>query len=162
MIVYFSVIIVIFIILCLLAWWTLGVYNVEYPGPNRPDADFRQMIDEFNSFPKELWFRNNSCLFDDYLSCKTSRYIVYESDGTVVYDSVNNREWAGWERNREGYTSAEQLTSSVEYIRACSLTQGVVARGNKLNCLAEMVKFGDFYRIVHVTQYLYDETDPEY
>ena len=182
---YFWLAIIVFVIVCLIVWWAIGVYNVEYPGPARPDADFRGIIDEFNSFPKELWFRNNPCVFDEWLTCRYSRYIVYLSSGVVVYDSINNPKWKEWahktkeykERHRNGlsrnsenddcecnkiyYESARQLTTSVEYNRAAVLTQGVIARG-KLNNICELVKQGDFVRIVHVSQYIYDESDPAY
>lgn len=168
--------IIIFVIIVIISWWLLGVYNVRYPGPDRPDGDFTLIIDEYQSLPKELWFRNKKCIYNEYLGCLTSRYIVFESNGDVIYDSVMNPSWEGWVKHREichdnrrhkrklterCYESAESIVRSVEYIRAASLTQGIVVRGN-LNNLCEMVKQGDRYRLVHVSQYVYDNCDPEY
>jgi hypothetical protein len=153
-----AIILVIIVIVIIVCWWILGVYNVRYPGPSRPDADFERLIDEFESYPKELWYRDDKRTFDQWLSCRPYRFIVYESDGEVVYDSCDNTSWKyhKYYRKSNACDNAEQLTRSVEYIRAAALTQGVALRklkNGKLANVAELVKDGDYYRIVIISEY---------
>src|SRR5690606_21045567 len=115
---YFAIMIVIIVIVIIFLWWYYGVYSARYPAPSKPDADVSRLIGEFESYPKWLWFRNNPCKFDQWLKCRPYRFVVFESNGEVVYDS----------RQLKHQEPAEQLTRSVEYIRAASLTQGVVVR----------------------------------
>lgn len=150
---YLAFIIVIMVIVIIVAWWILGVYNAQYPGPSVPDSDFSRLIGEYQSYPKELWF-GETCQLDQWLLCRPYRFIIYESNGDIIYDSAEQRKWK-W--RFPILEDAEGLKNSVEYIRAAALTQGVVLRntcpGQTAN-VAELAKDGDFYRIVHISEYI--------
>lgn len=159
---YLAIIIVIVVIILILAFWILGVYNAQFPGPSVPDSDFSRLIGEYRSYPKELWFRDNPCVFNKWLLCRPYRFIIYDSNSDIIYDSADHKEW---KYRPPVVENAEKLKNSVEYIRAASLTQGVVLRdtcpGQTAN-VAELAKDGDYYRIVHISEYVYDTCDPEF
>lgn len=124
-------------------WWALSSVTSLQPAPIIPDADFRPLIDQFRLFPKELWFQEREEEFASYLDCYEYRYIVYESNGDVLFDSKPR-----WPE------SPESLRHSFEYIRCMTTEQAAAIRGichPTLN-LCELVKKGDRYRIVHVSE----------
>ena len=140
--------------------WALTWYSVSYPSPSTPDADFSNLISDYQSYPPSLWFRDNELLHDKWLLCETRRVIIFESNGRVVYDNSANSAWQG-KCNFPCIESAEGLTRSVEYIRACALTQGIVIRSVKcsgasgaINNICELAKKGDRYRVVHFSEYV--------
>ena len=161
------------VIVIVLCWWILGVYNATYPGPSVPDSDFSRLIEEFESYPKELWLRGSECEYNKWLLCRPYRFIVFESNGEVIYDSSEQDKW---QYKFPVLEKAKKLPISVEYIRAAALTQGVALRkacavnserrsrkvcGDIAN-IAELVKDGDFYRIVHISEYVYSRCDDEF
>lgn len=145
---------VILAIVFLVLWWVFTSVNALQPSREIPDEDPRPMLKEFDSFPEELWFRNNKCIFERYIPCNTQfRYIVYESNGVPVYDS-----------QPQPYGSPEsavQLVMSKEYLTASITEVASTVRGNLWN-IAILVKRGDRYRIVHISQRRYTDLDPEY
>lgn len=235
---YFALIVVIILIIIVFIWWYYGVYSAKYPAPSRPESDVNRLLSVYESFPKWLWFRNNSCEFDQWLTCQPYRFVVFESNGRVVYDSTGFSDYEGKrtlgcaesnsvhpsdckerkgeryavgdsvsgsercaESNSTGFSDyndrmnarctisdndsiiercdiskdsryvppyvepAHQLVNSVEYARAAVLTQGVVIRDvgvSKTVNIAELVKQGDRYRIVHMSEYVYSSRDPEF
>lgn len=154
---YFAVIVIIILIIIVFIWWYYGVYSAKYPAPNKPESDVRRLIGEYESYPKWLWFQNNPCKFDEWLTCRQYRIVVFESNGEVIYDNAKYVNFPYTEPTR-------QLVNSVEYARASTLTQGVVIRDlglSKTVNLAELAKYGDRYRIVHISEYVYSYSGPE-
>lgn len=147
-------IVVALVIIIVIGWWVLSGYTFVQPSPARPDANFDRLINKFNSYPTELWFRNNSCVFDKKLKCSDFRFVVLESDGSVVYDSQPRP--CG-----RDYLRAKDIPRTVEYQRASVTLLGVVLRGRTAN-LCEGVKIGSRYRLVHVSEYLFGPSDPQY
>ena len=173
---YVAILVILIILIVIIAWWSLGVAAVVYPSPSRPDANFQALIDDFMSYPKELWFRNNKEVFDRELGCSNYRYVVLESDGDIVYvsepyrkgDRDNDRKNAHrsddshYDSHYDNrYTDPRIIPRTVEYQRATSSLQGEVLRDNTLNlCVA--VKEGSVWRLVHVSQYIFNQNDPEF
>lgn len=143
--IWFVVIAVVLIVL----YWILSNLAVMQPPPPRPDADLQRLLYDFQSYPTELWFRNNTCIFRKYLQCKIYRYIIYESNGRVVYDS---------KPDYPSNESAKELRNSVEYIQTMTVTQAGVIRGNTNNA-AFLAKIGNRFRVVHISEYIYTEKD---
>jgi len=152
-----AIVVVILVLIIVLAWWILGVYNTRYPGPSIPDANIQPLINAYDEFATEFWFRENSCIFDKYLTCREQRFVVFESNGDVVYDSAQNEDWKCFPEIED----SDKLWNSVESDRAKTLTQGVVRRG-RTNNLAELAKLGDRYRVVHISEYIYNDSDPSF
>ena len=123
------------------------------PLPSRVDGNFQQMLNEYNSIPEELWFRNNPCIFDKYLKCLESRYVVFESNGDIIYDSRPD--------DKLYPQRAELIPRSVEYQRATSNFIGGVIRGNT-NYLCTIAKEGDFYRVVWIAKKYFSVNDESY
>lgn len=137
-------------------WWIFLSINPLQPRATIPDIDVQPMIDDFNTIPEELWFRNCPGIFDKYLQCDNSikyRYIVYESNGTYVYDSKPVPKGSP--------ESPENLTRSVEYLQGITTYVSAVVRGDLWNVVI-LVKKGDRYRLVHISQKRYTDLDPEY
>ena len=151
------VIIAALVLLLVIAMYAYSVYSVNYPGPDRPDGDFQRLINIYNSFDKSFWFRNNPCVFNQYLSCVAERFIIYTSGGNIVYDSVDTNNW----KRPPKVESAKAIRNSFEYIRAMTTTQAVALRDNTLN-LAELAKNGDEYRLVHISNYIYTPNDSQF
>lgn len=145
--------IIVFIIVLIIGFYCLGVYNITTVLPVRPDGNFQQMLNDYNSFPEELWFRNNKCIFDKYLKCSNRRYVILESDGSVVYDNkINDPLYP---------QKAESIPRSVEYQRGTSNFIGATIRHNT-NFLCVASKEGDVYRMVHISEYQFGANDREY
>lgn len=154
----FAVIIIAVVIIIVIIWWYLGVYAANYPAPSKPSADYNLLLSEFYSIPKSLWLQNSTCVFNEWLLCRPYRYIVYESDGRIIYD---NADQPGWKFEPPIVQSAKQIRYSVEYNRAWATTEGGATRiidGHKIANVAEMVKDGNYYRLVHLSQYIYRDS----
>jgi hypothetical protein len=139
--------VVVFIVLIVL-YWVLSRTYIFSPLPTTPDVDLNRLVDTYESFPTEVWFRNSPCFFEKYL-CGSYRYIIYESNGRVVYDS------------RPDYPSGEsakEIRNSYEYINCISFLQAGVLRNRTANACF-LAKIGNRYRIVHLSEYLYSERD---
>lgn len=145
--------IIIFIIVLIIGWWVIGVYNITNPLPIRPDGNFQQLINDYDSFPKELWYRNNKCVFDEYLKCSHRRYVILESNGDVIYDSKPCDPLYP--------QRAESIPRSVEYQRATSNLIGSSIRHNT-NFLCVAAVEGNRWRIIHISEYVFNENDPCY
>jgi hypothetical protein len=149
---YTGVWIFIAVVVFLVLYWILSNLAVIQPPPPVTDAELRRLVDDFNSYPTELWFRNSPCVFEKYLACKTFRYIIYESNGRVVYDS---------DPKYPSHESAKEIRNSYEYNKAIAVFIGGVLRGNVQN-VAILAKEANRYRIVHISEYLYSEEDCGY
>jgi hypothetical protein len=142
----YGVWIIIAAVILIVLYWILSVTMAAQPPPPVPDADTARLVDDFNSYPTELWFRDDTCIFEQYLDCKIYRYIIYDSNGAVVYDS------------KPDYPSREsprEIRNSYEYIRAIGFFQGAAIRGHTVNT-AFLAKIGNRYRIVHISEFLYN------
>lgn len=138
--------VIIAIVVLIVLYWILSTTMAAQPPPPIPDADTARLVDDFNSYPVELWFRNDPCIFEKYLDCKIYRYIIYESNGRVIHDS---------KRSYPSHESAKELRNSYEYIRSINFFQGAAIRGNTVN-ICSLAKIGNRYRIVHISEYLYN------
>lgn len=149
-------IVVVFVIVLIVGWWVLGAYTLIQPVPQRADTNFDSMIDEFLTYPSELWFRNNPCVFKKNLKGTCRRYVVLESDGKVVYDSqpVNPRGRGYW-------LKAYKIPGTVEYQKAAVTLTGYITRNNTAN-MCRAVANGSRYRMVHVSEYVFTFNDPEF
>lgn len=143
--------VVVLVIVIVIGWWALGAYNFVQPFPSRPDANYAELTESFESYPTELWFRNKSCIFEEYLSGSTYRYVVLESDGRVVWSSSDD----------SNLIEPKRIPLSVEYQKASVTLEGAVKRGKTTN-LCRAVKEGTMYRMVHVSSYRFDEDDDGY
>ena len=144
--------VVIAAIVLIVLYWILANTAVQQPPPPRATADLQRLLYDYQSYPTETWFRNNPCFFEKYLNCKIYRYIIYESNGEVVYDS--NPEYRSGE-------SAKQLRNSVEYIEAITTTQAGAVRGSTNNA-AFLAQIDNRFRVVHISEYIYTEKDAAY
>lgn len=182
---YLAIWVVLFIILVILAWWVMGVYNVRVPRPNEVQFDFDTLQAAFDEFPKALWFRNNPCIFDKYLGCKCQRYVVLDSKGEVVYDNksrnakcgisfssssqsssckdgvCNFSSRGGNNKRRMTYLPNWQIHNTTEYIQATVLGKARVIRDRTAN-LAIQVSDANNYRVVHISERIYNECDEEF
>jgi hypothetical protein len=140
---------VIAVIIFIVLYWILSKFAVQQPPPPIPDADTGRLVDDYNSYDTELWFRNDQCIFDQYLSCKIYRYIIYESNGRVVYDSKPNYP------SRE---SPKELRNSYEYIRSIGFFQAASIRRQTVNACF-LAKIGNRQRIVHISEFLYNASE---
>lgn len=142
--------VVAFVVLVVL-YFILSNLFIFSPLPTTPDVDINRLVENYQSFPTEVWFRNNPCFFEKHL-CGSYRYIIYESNGRVVYDSNPNY------RSRE---SAKEIRNSYEYINCISFLKAGALRNSTANACF-LAKIGNRYRIVHISEYLYSEKDREY
>lgn len=146
--------VIILVLVIVIGWWVLGAYTFVQPSPSRPDANFYKLKDAYLSYPTELWFRNNKKVYDRELKGSCFRFVILESDGRVVYNSMPR--YRG-----KRFTSPYLIPSTVEYQRASVTLEGAVLRGKTANlCIA--AKEGSRYRLVHISSYQLDESDREY
>lgn len=136
------------VILIVLYWW-LSNTAVNQPQPPVPDSDYLPMIADIQKYPESLWFRDDPETFEEWLKCSEYRYIVYKSNGAVVFDTKS----LGC--NPGTRDSASRLRHSFEYIRTQALNQGEATR--REGCItvlnmARLMKSGNYYRTVHVSQ----------
>lgn len=147
---------IVLVIVIVIGWWVVGAYSFVQPFPSRPDANYTELVDSFESYPTELWFRNKSCIFEEYLCDSPFRYVVLESDGRVVWESTTSTPFGV-----DPFINSEQIPLSVEYQKASVTLEGAVKRGKTTN-LCRAVKEGTMYRMVHISSYQYDENDEGY
>jgi len=136
-------------VILIVLYMILSKWALVQPPPPIPDADTARLVDDFESYPVEVWFRNDICFFRKHLDCKIYRYIIYESNGRVVHDS---------KPNYPSDESPRELRNSYEYIRSIGFFQAAAIRRNTVNSCF-VAKIGYRYRIVHISEYLYNAAE---
>lgn len=145
-------IIILFLFAVVIYWILSNLALKQQPAPVL-DGDFSRIVDEFRSYPNEVWFRNAPCFFEKHLDCTGPyRYVIFESDGKVVYDS---------DPHYPSREKAKRLPISYEYMRAVGYLEGAAIRGSTNNA-AFLAEKGNRYRIVHISEYIYTECDRAY
>ena len=145
--------IIVLFIFAVVIYWILSNLALQQPAPPVLDGDFSRLVDEFRSYPTEVWFRNCKAFFEQQLDCTSAyRYVIFESDGKVVYDS---------DPYYPSHEKAKALPLSYEYMRAVSFQQGASIRGQTNNAAFSAIR-GNRQRIVHISEYIYGERDRAY
>lgn len=145
--------VIVLFIFAVVIYWILSNIALQQPDPPILDGDFSRLVDEFRSYPTEVWFHNNSCFFEQQLDCTSAyRYVIFESNGKVVYDS---------DPNYPSHEKAKTLPISYEYTRAVVTQQGASIRGATNNAAFAAIR-GNRQRIVHISEYIYGERDRVY
>src|SRR6056297_880870 len=111
--IYCAVFVAILVILVVVVWWFMAVYQAIVPPPDQAQEDFNQMLVDFEAVPSQLWFFDRRCQFANLPDIY--RYIIYESDGRIVYDSNPNQ-------------IRPDFRNTFEYYRAITLGRGTVVR----------------------------------
>lgn len=145
--------VIILFLFAVVVYWILSNLALQQPAPPVLDADFSRIVDEFRSYPTEVWFHNAPCFFEKQLDCESPyRYVVFESNGKLVYDS---------DPSYPSHERPKTLPISYEYMRAVSFQQGASIRGQTNNAAFTAIR-GNRQRIVHISEYIYDERDRVY
>lgn len=133
---YIVIFLLVFLIILIALWWWYGVY-VARNTTTTTTVSFQPLLNDFNSYPYELWFSDSEYVLNQSLCKNPFRYRILLSNGQIFYDNRPNE-------------PSPKLYPTIEYILAASLGMGEILRDNYLN-LAVKVTFGSVERIVHIS-----------
>jgi hypothetical protein len=133
---YIIILLLVILVILIAAWWWYGVYTARHTTTTET-VNFQPLLNDFNSYPYELWFIDNKYILDEALLKNPFRYRILLSNGEIFYDNRPNK-------------PSPKLYPTIEYVLAASLGMGEILRDNYLN-LAVRVTFGSIQRIVHIS-----------
>lgn len=133
---YIIILLLVVLVILIAAWWWYGVYTARHTSTTET-VSFQPLLNDFNSYPYELWFSDSKYILDEALGKNPFRYRILLSNGEIFYDNRPNK-------------PSPKLYPTIEYVLAASLGMGEILRDNYLN-LAIKVTFGSIQRIVHIS-----------
>jgi hypothetical protein len=131
------VIIVGLVALILIIWWITSLVSTTSPMKQHIPVSFKDMTDDFESYPRRLWLTSNIRDLSDALKNSPYCYTVIESDGTIIYSNRN--------------TKRGRLIDTFEVVMAIALGEAFIVREGCRNA-AMLVSDSTFnYRVVHIS-----------
>jgi len=170
---YIAIWVVVFVIAIAIFWWLSGVYEVKNPQPIKSRYDYGYLEKQFSSIPQDLWFRNNPCIFDRYLSCKCEEYTVIDSDMNIIYNNKRKKKTLECDKtdcenevcDYKPCLEVNEIPKTFEVIDAIVTGTGRIVRvkskHDKKGCvktcarcqnLAVRVRDGDIQRVIHISK----------